>query len=167
MYFLRKVTSHFLPKEKKNVFDKKKYHLSRWYRKGHVPAWPCLRRPSFQKVWRKYHISVYRFWERLAFIFRLRCKIIFFGKRNIVFPDNTRKIIFQRDFFGNTIFSGRLEKENMVFGAVKNAHYSCTTLALRLLIKVSKASLSPWIWDFSFYQKTWMSNLQVIFSVKI
>ena len=23
MYFLRKVTSHFLPKEKKNVFDKK------------------------------------------------------------------------------------------------------------------------------------------------
>ena len=58
------------------------------------------------------------FWERSSFIFRLRCKIIFSGKRNIIFPDNTRKIIFQRDFFGKTIFSGCLEKENMVFRAV-------------------------------------------------
>ena len=45
-------------------------------------------------------------------------KIIFSGKENIIFPDNTRKIIFQRNFFGKTIFSGRLEKENMVFHAV-------------------------------------------------
>ena len=45
-------------------------------------------------------------------------KIIFSGKENIIFPDNTRKIIFQRNFFGKTIFSGRLEKENMVFRAV-------------------------------------------------
>ena len=37
---------------------------------------------------------------------------------NITFPDNKRKIIFQRRFFGKTIFSGRLEKENMVFRAV-------------------------------------------------
>ena len=45
-------------------------------------------------------------------------KIIFSGKRNIIFPNNTRKIKFQRDFFGKTIFSGRLQKENMVFRAV-------------------------------------------------
>ena len=45
-------------------------------------------------------------------------KIIFSGKGNIIFPDNTRKIIFQRNFFGKTIFSGRLEKEHMVFCAV-------------------------------------------------
>ena len=57
------------------------------------------------------------FKERSSFIFRLTCKIIFSGKRNIIFPDNTRKIIFQRNFFGKTIFSGRLEKENMVFRA--------------------------------------------------
>ena len=36
----------------------------------------------------------------------------------MIFPDNTRKTIFQRDFFGNTIYSGRLKKENMVFCAV-------------------------------------------------
>ena len=36
----------------------------------------------------------------------------------MIFPNKTRKIKFQRDFFGKTIFSGRLEKENMVFRAV-------------------------------------------------
>ena len=36
----------------------------------------------------------------------------------MIFPDNTRKIIFQCDFFGKTIFSKHLEKENMVFRAV-------------------------------------------------
>ena len=36
----------------------------------------------------------------------------------MIFPDNTRKIIFQCDFFGKTTFSGRREKENMVFRAV-------------------------------------------------
>ena len=39
----------------------------------------------------------------------------------MIFPDNTRKIIFQRNFFGKTIFSGRLETENMVFHAVLEA----------------------------------------------
>ena len=58
------------------------------------------------------------FWERSSFIFRLRVKIIFSGKRNISFPDNTRKIISLSDLFGKTIFSGRLEKEAMVFHAV-------------------------------------------------
>ena len=44
--------------------------------------------------------------------------MIFSGKRNIIFPDNTTKIIFQRDFFEKTIFSEHLEKENMVFRAM-------------------------------------------------
>ena len=39
-------------------------------------------------------------------------------KRNIIFLENTRKIIFQLDPFENTIFSGRLGKENMAFRAV-------------------------------------------------
>ena len=65
-------------------------------------------------------ISYFRvfFWERSSFIFRLRGKIIFSGKRNIMLPDHTRKIIFHRKFCGKTIFSGRLEKENVVFRAV-------------------------------------------------
>lgn len=32
-------------------------------------------------------------------------------------------IIFQRDFFGKIIFSGRMEKENMVFRVVLIAHH--------------------------------------------
>ena len=41
--------------------------------------------------------------------------MIFSGKRKIIFPNNNRKIIFQCNFFGTTIFSEHLEKENMVF----------------------------------------------------
>ena len=58
----------------------------------------------FQNIWRKYHIFMYYFWERSPFIFHLKNKIIFSGKRDTIFPDNTRKIIFQCDFFGKTIF---------------------------------------------------------------
>ena len=43
---------------------------------------------------------------------------MFSVKRNIMFPDHTRKTIFQCDFFGKIIFSKHLEKENMVFRAV-------------------------------------------------
>ena len=56
-----------------------------------------LERTSFKKIWRKYHILMYFFLERSSFIFCLS-KIIFSGKRNIIFPDNTRKIIFQCTF---------------------------------------------------------------------
>ena len=61
------------------------------------------------------------FKERSSFIFRPTRKIIFSGKRNIIFPDNTRNIIFHRNFFGKTIFSGHPEKENMVFRAVSHS----------------------------------------------
>ena len=57
-------------------------------------------------------------WERSSFIFRLRGEIIFSRKRNIIFLDNTGKVMFQRDFFGKVIFSVSLEKENMLFRAV-------------------------------------------------
>ena len=70
-----------------------------------------LERPSFRGIWRKYHITMYFFWERSSFIFRPGNKIIFSGKRNIIFPDNTtKKIIFQCDFFGKPIFSEHLKK---------------------------------------------------------
>ena len=47
----------------------------------------------------------------------------FSGKRNIIFTDNTRKIMFQRDFFGKTIFLGHLEQENMVFRVERSKGY--------------------------------------------
>ena len=44
--------------------------------------------------------------------------MIFLGKKKKIFPDNTRKIIFQLNFFGKTVFSEHLEKENMDCRAV-------------------------------------------------
>ena len=56
-------------------------------------------------------ISYFRvfFWERSSFLLGLKNKIIVSRKRNIIFPDNTRKIIFECEFFGKTIFSKLLE----------------------------------------------------------
>ena len=54
-------------------------------------------------------------WRKISFMNCLKNKIIFLEKRNIIFPNNTRNIIIQCNFLGKTIFSGRLEKEIMVF----------------------------------------------------
>ena len=35
-----------------------------------------------------------------------------------MFPGNKRKLVFQSDIFGKTIFSKHLEKEKMIFRAV-------------------------------------------------
>ena len=70
-----------------------------------------LKRPSFQNIWRKYLISMYVFFrERSSFILRLKNKIIFSGKPNIIFPDYIKEIILQCTFFGKIIFWGDLEK---------------------------------------------------------
>ena len=55
---------------------------------------------------------------RSSFIFRVKNKVIFGGKMNTIFPDNTRHIILQCNFLGNIIFLEHLEKENVVFSAV-------------------------------------------------
>ena len=58
------------------------------------------------------------FSERSSFIFRLKNKIIFSGKRNTIFPDDTKNIKSQCDFFGKIIFSEHLEHlEHPVFRA--------------------------------------------------
>ena len=51
------------------------------------------------------------FKERSSFIFRLRCKIIFSGKGNIIFLDNTRKIMFRRNFLERPSFQGVRKKK--------------------------------------------------------
>ena len=53
----------------------------------------------------------------------------------MIFPNNTRKVMFQRNFFRKTIFSGRPEKENMVFHAVTSP--AKTYLKMRLIMKKS------------------------------
>ena len=113
MYFLRKIIYHFPSKEKISYFPGKKHHLSRCYKEDHIPAQFFFFGKTIISC---FHVL---FWGRSYFIFGLKNKIIFLGKRNIIFPDNTtRKIIFQCDFFGKAIFSEHLEKENMFFCVV-------------------------------------------------
>ena len=51
------------------------------------------------------------FLGRSSFVFCLRYKIIFLGKRNILFPDNTRKIIFQSNFLERLSFQNVWKKK--------------------------------------------------------
>ena len=115
MYFLLgKAVFRFLPRAKRSCFrekntifpDNARKIMCRHLWKDHI-----FRRPEENIIFPRI------FKERSSFIFHLTCKIIS-GKRNIIFPDNTKKIIFQHNLFGKTIFSGRPEKENMVFRAV-------------------------------------------------
>ena len=73
---------------------------------------------TFTYIYRKlsyFHVFLEK--DRLSFSVEWK-KYMFPCKKNIVFPDNTRKIIFQCNFFGKTLFSEHLEKENMVFCVV-------------------------------------------------
>ena len=87
MYFLRKVISHFLPNEKISCFrgkntifpDNTRKILINW--KDHL----------FRKV-EENNIFPCIFLRKIIFL--LRCKIMFSGKRNIIFPDNYSSAIF-------------------------------------------------------------------------
>ena len=75
-----------------------------------------FRRQTFGKTIFSEHlkkISYFQvfFLEISSFLLCLKNKNIFSGKRKIIFPGNTRKIMFQRDFFGNTIFLEHLQRE--------------------------------------------------------
>ena len=112
--FFEKYHLSFSVCKKHHIFGKKKCHLSSWYKKDHIPVQFFWKDHLF-RTFEEYIIFHVSFWERLSFIFRLKNNIIFLGKRNIIFPDDTRKIIFQCNFFGKNIFAEHLEKENMVF----------------------------------------------------
>ena len=55
------------------------------------------------------------FWGRSSFLLCLKSKIIFSGKINIIFPDNTRKIIFQCNFFERPSFQNIWKKKILFF----------------------------------------------------
>ena len=98
MYFLKKITPRFPPKEKMSCFGEKNTIFPDNTRKimsRHGPPWKDHLFRAFEET----IIFPCIFWERSSFIFRLRGKIIFSGKGNIIFSNNTRKIIFQHDFF--------------------------------------------------------------------
>ena len=118
MYFLRKAVFHFLPNEKRSCFRKKNPSFQ-FIQERSSAGVALFGKTIFSEGLKKisyFHVFFKK--DHLLFSVRLGRKIIFSGKGNIIFPNNTRKIIFQRNCFGKTIFSGRLEKENMVFRAV-------------------------------------------------
>ena len=113
MYFLRQIIFHF-PSEEKNIFpDNKGKMIFQWDFFGNTIFPEYLRKISY--------FHEFFFWESSSFIFRPKNKMIFSGKWNIIFPDNTGMVIFQWNLFQNTIFSEHLEK-NMIFRGV-NVHY--------------------------------------------
>ena len=116
MYFLRKAVFHLLPRKKRSSFWEKNTIFPDSTRKIMSRRGPFWKDHLFRRF-EKNIIFPCIFKERSSSIFRLTCRIIFSGKRNIIFPDNTRMIIFQHNLSGKTIFSGRLEKENMVIFA--------------------------------------------------
>ena len=148
MYFLRKIIFHFSSKKKISCFPVKNTSCHAIQDRSY-PSGIFLKRPSFENIWIKYHISMIFFflffWERSSFIFRLRGNIIFSGRRKIIFPDDARKIIFQRNFFGKSIFSGHAEKENMAFGAVSKFVTRKLSVSMiiqnRIMVKAMKLSI--------------------------
>ena len=114
-FLIRIIFFHFAPKKNiYQIFWKKEIHSFQISQKRSCP------REFFWKdhLFRTFEENIIFPGTFLRNIIFLKNKIIFSGKRNIIFLDNTGKIIFQYDFFGKTIFSKHLEKENTVFRAM-------------------------------------------------
>ena len=87
MYVLRKVIFHFPSKEKMSYLREKRNNI-----------FPDItKKIIFPLFWNGIFHTPY-------FFFRLKNKIIFSGKINIIFPDNPRKIILQCDFLERSSF---------------------------------------------------------------
>ena len=86
-----------------NVFFLEKIIFDFFLQKGNIIF------VTFIHTYRKYHIFMY-FLRKSIFYFPPKWKI-YFREKNTIFPDNTRKIVFQCDFFGKTIFQNIWEKE--------------------------------------------------------
>ena len=109
MFFLRKIIFRFPSKEKNHDFGKK-IPPSQIIQERSYSGVILLNRPSFQNIWRKYHISMYFFWERSSFIFRPSVRSYFWEKEISLFPIIQKRLYSSANFSGYTIFSGRLEK---------------------------------------------------------
>ena len=105
--FLRKIIFHFPPKDKIKFSGKRNIIFPDNTTGKTIFQCDCFGKTIFSEYLRKISYFDALFRERSSFAFRLNIKMIFSGKIDIIFPDNTRKIIFQRDIFEKTIFSDR------------------------------------------------------------
>ena len=131
-YFLRTIIFPFPCKEKHHIFRKKMPSFQIIQERSHSST-TFFRKTIFSGHLKKVSYFHVFFWERSYFIFRLKNKTIFSGKRNIIFPDSTtRKIIFQCDFFGKTIFSEHSDKKKKFF--VHWIYFLNISVILRVII---------------------------------
>ena len=115
--FLRKIIFHFLPRKK--IFWEKEIPS---FLMVQEITFRCdfFRKAIFPEHLKKISYFHVFFWERSPFIFHLKNKIIFSGKRNIIFSDDARNIMLRCNFFRKTIFSEYVEK-NVLILAVENS----------------------------------------------
>ena len=115
--FPKNVASHFVPREKISCFQEKNPSFQVIQERSCVGVdlfGKTIFSESLKKILYFCILFIFYFlcfWERSSFIFRLRCKIMFSGKRNIIFPDNTRKVIFQRNFLERPSFQDVWKKK--------------------------------------------------------
>ena len=132
IYFLRKIVFHFPPNKKYHVLQEK------------IAIFPDTRKIIFRyNFFEKtifsehpnkisyFHVFFENFFDHLSFF--VQGVRSYFREKNIIFPENTRKIIFQRNFFGKTIFSRCLKKGNMIFHEVYFIQRAYETLKQNLV----------------------------------
>ena len=117
---MRKIISHLPPKEEISFFRKdiRSFQIiqERWCPSGAFSEKTILLE-HLKKISYIHVFLVFFEKDRLSFSAQVVRSFVR-EKGNIIFPDNTKKIIFQRHYFGKAIFSGRMEKEIMVLRAV-------------------------------------------------
>ena len=118
MYFLRKIIFHFPSKRKISYFWVKRNTIFLDNRRKIISQYDFFGKTIFPEHLKKMsYLHVFLEKDNLSFSVQ-RKNIMFLGKKSTIFPHNTRKIIFWCGFFGKTIFSEHLQKENMFLCAV-------------------------------------------------
>ena len=96
--FLEKDHLSFFVQRNNIMFSGEKMLTFQGRQERSYPSTIFLKRPSFQNIWRKYHISMYFFRQRSSFIFRLKNKMIFSGEKTSSF------LIIQERSYSGAIF---------------------------------------------------------------
>ena len=143
MYFLKKIIFHFPSREKISCSGEKNTILPDNTRKI-IFRYHLFEKIIFSEHLKKISYFPVVFWERSSFIFRLGGKIIYSWKTNIIFPDNTKKIIFQHDFFGKTIFSGCLEKNTVLRAVTLLSSFCVWTKNLTHISQLTSNNIISW-----------------------
>ena len=115
LHLLRKIIFHFPSKEKISDFQVKKIQSSHITEERSYSSAIFFVRLSFQNMKEISYFHVFFFLRKFIFHFLSKDKTIFLGKRNIFFPDNTRKIIFQCMFFERSSFQNIWKKKICFF----------------------------------------------------